>query len=207
MRCRRGTTVRSSEQLLTSSRSPSSKDAPASCLSRNASPRSIRTARSGSSNQCIRNSSSHSNKSGCWDPLIRNGRPRRRSQRSSRATRQRWRSLRSRTLEAIMSATHTGMSSSNPRCCDDLARNGTAQALGPALHRLNFSADARAAGLLSERRLQDVYRIGGGQEFIRVYAEHVYNVPLEQVIGSVGGTAFAPQTGGIGDVTRTRKSS
>ena len=31
---------------------------------------------------------------------------------------------------------------------------------------------------------------GGGQDFVRVYAEGVYGVPPEQVVGSVGGTTF-----------------
>ena len=29
---------------------------------------------------------------------------------------------------------------------------------------------------------------GGGQDFVRVYAERVYGIPLEQVVGSIGGT-------------------
>jgi phosphoglycolate phosphatase-like HAD superfamily hydrolase len=32
---------------------------------------------------------------------------------------------------------------------------------------------------------------GGGQDFVRVYAEKVYGIPPEQVIGSAGGTKFA----------------
>lgn len=32
---------------------------------------------------------------------------------------------------------------------------------------------------------------GGGQDFVRVYAERVYGVPLEQVVGSVGATEFS----------------
>ena len=32
---------------------------------------------------------------------------------------------------------------------------------------------------------------GGGQDFVRVYAEKVYGIPPEQVIGTAGGTKFA----------------
>jgi len=31
---------------------------------------------------------------------------------------------------------------------------------------------------------------GGGQDFVRVYSERVYGIPLEQVVGTVGGTKF-----------------
>ena len=31
---------------------------------------------------------------------------------------------------------------------------------------------------------------GGGQDFVRVYCDKVYGVPLEQVVGSMGGTTF-----------------
>jgi hypothetical protein len=32
---------------------------------------------------------------------------------------------------------------------------------------------------------------GGGQDFVRAYAEKVYGIPPEQVVGSMGGTKFA----------------
>jgi phosphoglycolate phosphatase-like HAD superfamily hydrolase len=31
---------------------------------------------------------------------------------------------------------------------------------------------------------------GGGQDFVRVYAEHVYGIPPEQVVGTAGGTKY-----------------
>jgi hypothetical protein len=33
-------------------------------------------------------------------------------------------------------------------------------------------------------------RTGGGQDFVRVYAEKVYGIPPEQVVGSAGGTSY-----------------
>ena len=32
---------------------------------------------------------------------------------------------------------------------------------------------------------------GGGQDFVRVYSEHVYGIPPEQVVGSAGATVSA----------------
>src|SRR5262249_8726145 len=32
---------------------------------------------------------------------------------------------------------------------------------------------------------------GGGQDFVRTYAEKVYGIPPEQVVGTTGGTAFS----------------
>jgi hypothetical protein len=34
----------------------------------------------------------------------------------------------------------------------------------------------------------------GGQDFVRVYAEQVYGIPREQVVGSMGGMPVAGQT-------------
>jgi hypothetical protein len=31
---------------------------------------------------------------------------------------------------------------------------------------------------------------GGGQDFVRVYSQHVYGIPPEQVVGTAGGTAY-----------------
>ena len=31
---------------------------------------------------------------------------------------------------------------------------------------------------------------GGGQDFVRVYAEEVYGIPPEQVVGTAGGTKY-----------------
>jgi phosphoglycolate phosphatase-like HAD superfamily hydrolase len=37
---------------------------------------------------------------------------------------------------------------------------------------------------------------GGGQDFVRVYAEQVYGIPPEQVIGSIGGTRYGHDKSG-----------
>jgi hypothetical protein len=36
---------------------------------------------------------------------------------------------------------------------------------------------------------------GGGQDFVRVYAEQVTGIPPEQVVGSMGGTKFGCDNG------------
>lgn len=46
---------------------------------------------------------------------------------------------------------------------------------------------------------------GGGQEFVRVYAEQTYGVPPEQVVGSVAGTKYGVDTSGKPILTKEPK--
>jgi hypothetical protein len=46
---------------------------------------------------------------------------------------------------------------------------------------------------------------GGGQDFVRVYAEGVYGVPPEQVVGTAGGTAFGYDANGRPFLTKDPK--
>ena len=46
---------------------------------------------------------------------------------------------------------------------------------------------------------------GGGQDFVRVYAEKVYGIPPEQVIGTAGGTKFAYASNGKPYLTKEPK--
>jgi phosphoserine phosphatase len=46
---------------------------------------------------------------------------------------------------------------------------------------------------------------GGGQDFVRVYAEHVYGVPPEQVVGSMGGVKFGYDKDGKPFLTKEPK--
>jgi phosphoglycolate phosphatase-like HAD superfamily hydrolase len=46
---------------------------------------------------------------------------------------------------------------------------------------------------------------GGGQDFVRVYAEQVYGIPPEQVVGSAGGTQFGYDKSGKPVLTREPK--
>ncbi|MEA5442152.1 HAD family hydrolase [Cyanobium gracile] len=46
---------------------------------------------------------------------------------------------------------------------------------------------------------------GGGQDFVRVYAEEVYGIPPEQVIGSAGATRYGYDTTGRPVLTKERR--
>ncbi|MGA8742570.1 MAG: HAD family hydrolase [Terracidiphilus sp.] len=46
---------------------------------------------------------------------------------------------------------------------------------------------------------------GGGQDFVRVYSERVYDIPPEQVVGSVGGTTFGYDSKGRPFLTKDPK--
>jgi len=46
---------------------------------------------------------------------------------------------------------------------------------------------------------------GGGQDFVRMYAEKVYGIPPEQVIGTAGGTKFAYASNGKPYLTKEPK--
>jgi phosphoglycolate phosphatase-like HAD superfamily hydrolase len=46
---------------------------------------------------------------------------------------------------------------------------------------------------------------GGGQDFVRAYAERVYGVPPEQVVGSAGGTAYGYDRSGKPVLTKEPK--
>ena len=40
---------------------------------------------------------------------------------------------------------------------------------------------------------------GGGQDFVRVYSNRVYDIPPEQVVGTAVGTSFGYNEGGQAD--------
>jgi hypothetical protein len=46
---------------------------------------------------------------------------------------------------------------------------------------------------------------GGGQDFVRVYAEKVYGIPPEQVVGTAGGTKYAYASDGKPFLTKEPK--
>ena len=46
---------------------------------------------------------------------------------------------------------------------------------------------------------------GGGQDFVRTYAERVYGIPPEQVVGTAGGTSYAYDKNGKGFLTKEPK--
>jgi len=46
---------------------------------------------------------------------------------------------------------------------------------------------------------------GGGQDFVRMYAERVYGIPPEQVVGTMGGTTFGYDKNGKPFLTKDPK--
>jgi len=46
---------------------------------------------------------------------------------------------------------------------------------------------------------------GGGQDFVRIYAEHVYGIPPEHVVGTMGGTTFGYDNDGKPFLTKEPK--
>ncbi|HEV3435808.1 MAG TPA: HAD family hydrolase [Gemmata sp.] len=99
-------------------------------------------------------------------------------------------------LEGIIAETHTGMTVDE---FNAIVKDWLATAKHPRFKRpyteciyqpmLEVMKHLRASGFKT-------YIVsGGGQEFIRVYAEAVYGVPPEQVIGSAGQTKFEIRDG------------
>lgn len=94
-------------------------------------------------------------------------------------------------LEKILAATLTGMSvdqfnaevkawletAEHPRW----KRRYTSLVYQPMLEVIGF---------LRESAYKPYIVTGGGQDFVRVYAEQVYGIPPEQVVGTAGGTKF-----------------
>ena len=46
---------------------------------------------------------------------------------------------------------------------------------------------------------------GGGQDFVRVYSEHIYGIPPEQVVGTAGGTTYSYDKDGKPILTKEPK--
>jgi hypothetical protein len=65
-----------------------------------------------------------------------------------------------------------------------MARDRQAPALRPPLWRARVPAYAGGADIPARQRVQDLYRVRRGAEFIRVFAEERYGIPPEQVVGS-----------------------
>src|SRR5207302_9887255 len=86
-----------------------------------------------------------------------------------------------------------------------LDRQGEAPALRAPLHRARLSADARSDAIPARERLQDLLRHRRGQDFVPTYAEKVYGVPPEQVVGSAADTKFGYDKNGKATLTKVPK--
>jgi len=111
-----------------------------------------------------------------------------------------------RDLEIILAATLTGMSVEE---FNAEVQKWLATARDPRWKR-PYTELAYQPMLEVLRHLRDNgYRTyivtGGGQDFVRVYAQQVYGIPPEQVVGTAGGTKFGYATDGKPFLTKEPK--
>jgi phosphoglycolate phosphatase-like HAD superfamily hydrolase len=96
-----------------------------------------------------------------------------------------------RDLEKILAATLTGMSVEE---FNDEAKKWIETARHPRWNRpyteLVYQPMLEALRYLRENAYKTYIVTGGGQDFVRVYAEKVYGIPPEQVVGTAGGTKY-----------------
>ncbi|NIX75643.1 HAD family hydrolase [Microvirga terricola] len=94
-------------------------------------------------------------------------------------------------LEKILAATLTGMSVED---FEADVKKWLATARHPRWKRpyteLTYQPMLEVLRFLRDNGYKTYIVTGGGQDFVRVYAEQVYGIPPEQVVGSVGGTTF-----------------
>jgi haloacid dehalogenase-like hydrolase len=98
----------------------------------------------------------------------------------------------------IVGATHAGMS-------NDEFEQIVKQWLGTAKHprfkrpytELVYQPMLEVMGYLRANGFRTYFVTGGGQEFVRVYAERVYGIPPEQVVGSSIVTKYEMKDGKI----------
>jgi phosphoserine phosphatase len=96
-----------------------------------------------------------------------------------------------RDLEKILAATLTGMSVEE---FNAEARKWLETARHPRWNRpyteLVYQPMLEVQRYLRDNAFKTYIVTGGGQDFVRVYAEKVYGIPPEQVVGTAGGTKY-----------------
>ena len=109
-------------------------------------------------------------------------------------------------LVEILAATLSGMS------VDDFsaeAKKWIAEAKDPRWKRpytgLTYQPMQEVLQYLRANGYKTYIVTGGGQDFVRVYAEQVYGIPPEQVVGSAGGTKFGYDKSGKPFLTKEPK--
>jgi phosphoglycolate phosphatase-like HAD superfamily hydrolase len=111
-----------------------------------------------------------------------------------------------RDLEKILAATLTGMSVEEFK---DEAKNWIETARHPRWNRpyteLVYQPMLEVLRYLRENAYKTYIVTGGGQDFVRVYAEKVYGIPPEQVVGTAGGTKYGYGPDGKPFLTREPK--
>lgn len=109
-------------------------------------------------------------------------------------------------LEKIMMVTHTGMT---VEAFHTIVKDWINKANNPRWHRpytdLIYQPMLEVMNLLRARGYKTYIVTGGGQAFVRVYANQVYGVPPEHVIGSALDTKYSYDKQGNGVLMRTPK--
>jgi hypothetical protein len=109
-------------------------------------------------------------------------------------------------LETILAATLTGMSVDT---FEAEANKWLAVAKHPRWKRLYtelvFQPMLEVQQYLRDNGYKTYIVTGGGQDFVRVYAQRVYGIPPEQVVGTMGGTKFGYDKNGKPFLTKEPK--
>jgi phosphoglycolate phosphatase-like HAD superfamily hydrolase len=111
-----------------------------------------------------------------------------------------------RDLEKILAATLTGMSVEEFRA---EANKWIETAKHPRWNRpyteLVYQPMLEVLRYLRDNTYKTYIVTGGGQDFVRVYAENVYGIPPEQVVGTAGGTKYGYDKDGKPFLTKEPK--
>ena len=106
-------------------------------------------------------------------------------------------------LEQILVATLTGMSVDRFK---DEVKDWLAKAKHPRWNRpyteLIYQPMLEVMQYLRANGYKTYIVTGGGQDFVRVYAEQVYGIPPEQVVGTIGGTKYGYDKDGTPFLTK-----
>src|SRR5271165_4868613 len=109
-------------------------------------------------------------------------------------------------LEKIAVATLTGMSTEQFQAD---VKQWLATAKDPRWHRpyteLTYQPMQEVLQYLRANGFKTYIVTGGGQDFVRVYAEQTYGIPPEQVVGTAGGTKFGYDKDGKPFLTKEPK--
>jgi phosphoglycolate phosphatase-like HAD superfamily hydrolase len=111
-----------------------------------------------------------------------------------------------RDLEKIAAATLTGMSTEQ---FQSEVKKWLAEAKDPRWRRpyteLTYQPMQEVLKYLRANGYKTYIVTGGGQDFVRVYAEQTYGIPPEQVVGTMGGTSYGYDKDGKPILTKEPK--
>ena len=109
-------------------------------------------------------------------------------------------------FEKVVAVTHSGMTVEE---FEQIVKDWLATAKDARYHRpyteLVYQPMLEALAYLRQNGFKTYIVTGGGQEFVRAFAETVYGVPREQVIGSAGQTKFGYDKDGKAILTKLPK--